>query len=113
MACIDLYSLFKRLVACLDAMIQKKRRKMLNGDINVYKMWVWKEDILGDFTILVLISSTQQKKKKIERKRKVNLRFQFFFFFFFNNIKYLYTVYKSTYLYIYIYVYILFHPPKN
>ena len=44
---------------------------MLNGDINVYKMWVWKEDILGDFTILVLISSTQQKKKKIERKRKV------------------------------------------
>lgn len=52
---------------------------MLNGDINVYKMWVWKEDILGDFTILVLISS--QKKKKIERKRKVNLRFQFFFFF--------------------------------
>lgn len=52
---------------------------MLNGGINVYKMWVWKEDILGDFTILVLISS--QKKKKIERKRKVNLRFQFFFFF--------------------------------
>ena len=52
---------------------------MLNGDINVYKMWVWKEDILGDFTILVLISSTQQKGK-IERKRKVNLRFQFFFF---------------------------------
>ena len=46
---------------------------MLNGDINVYKMWIF----LGDFTILVLISSTQQKEK-IERKRKVNLRFQFF-----------------------------------